>query len=307
MEAVNVANAVQVAGVIRVCQLIPTVAALYDHGGIYENQRLSWFGYVFGLQILFTVPMNSATEQAYNRYFGSLFLLAQAVAVMLLRTLATYRRRSIIKFIAIGSFFCEVISMLIILILSFYRIDARHELAPGVPFCAPLHVPRYLYTFWLPVIIFDCVLFISALWSIITHMKRTRALNALTMNDMWETLVKDSVWYFTITILAYLTNAVVWLILPLSWLGLPQGFSIAGTCVMGIRLVLNLREAYYLTSQEDVMPGDGSLDAAIRLCVLPRGTSTELHYIQAFDLRTRGGCDSSRILTIHEVQGRESG
>lgn len=53
----------------------------------------------------------------------------------------------------------------------------------------------------------------------------------------------------------YLANAFIWAFLPPIWMEVSAPFAVAMTCVMGSRLVLNLREAYYLPAQDEFVPG----------------------------------------------------
>ncbi|RDB23204.1 hypothetical protein Hypma_009636 [Hypsizygus marmoreus] len=55
-----------------------------------------------------------------------------------------------------------------------------------------------------------------------------------------------------VTITAYIASMMIWFVLPPQWINFPQGFSVAATCVMGVRLILNLRKAYYLYSTGDL-------------------------------------------------------
>lgn len=68
----------------------------------------------------------------------------------------------------------------------------------------------------------------------------------LPRNHLWKVLLIDSLLYSPITAVAYLTIGIAWMSLPIRWRNLLSGFSLAGTCITGTRLMLNLRRAYYL-------------------------------------------------------------
>ncbi|KAF9468869.1 hypothetical protein BDZ94DRAFT_548070 [Collybia nuda] len=272
-SSVDGVDVAYVAGMVRICQLVPTIVTLYDHLITFDQE----------VELVWNKPWTIAKVLFFwNRYFGTFFLLAEAVvfsikpssdqvcrdwffiqgwstaliiwsmqSTMLFRTFAMFRRN---RFVIISCIICyaiEVCTMVVIMILSFQFIDAINEPFPGIFICTPYNVPRYMYAFWLPIVVFDCVLFGLALWAGTQHVKVLHGLNS-PRSSMWEVLLKDSLLYFSVTLTTYITSAVVWLVVPAHWLELPQGFSIAGTCVMGVRLVLNLRKAYYMPRPGDI-------------------------------------------------------
>lgn len=49
-----------------------------------------------------------------------------------------------------------------------------------------------------------------------------------------------------------------------SWVPVPEGFAGAAACILGCRLVLNLRDAYYLPFTEEFETGPGVVHSALR-------------------------------------------
>jgi len=131
------------------------------------------------------------------------------------------------------------------------------EPIPGLYVCTPHNVPHYIYAFWIPVIVFDCILFALTLCVCIQRVQSIQELN-FPRNHMWKVLFVDSLLYFSITAVTYIASGVVWLVLPTCWRNLPQGFSISGTCVIGARLILNLRKAYFVPLTLDLSPDASS-------------------------------------------------
>ncbi|KAF8897254.1 hypothetical protein BD779DRAFT_1667257 [Infundibulicybe gibba] len=159
--------------------------------------------------------------------------------VMIFRTSAMYCRSRRIMTICLASFICEVAVMILILITSFSHISAFQEKDSGLYICTPYHLPKAIYLFWIPAIAFDIILLSLALAAGFKYFSN------LNTNSMWKILLKDNLVYFSVTLTAYIINAVVWMSLPASWLEIPQAFSLMVTSVVGIRLVFNLRAAYY--------------------------------------------------------------
>jgi len=270
---------------IKICQLVPTVVVLYDHLiTIDQDVNLVWTKPWTLAKVLFL----------WNRHFGSLFLLTEALvfyvqpisdqfchdwfivqcwsiaviiwsmqAIMLFRTFAMYNQNRFIKALLLFCFALQNLVMALILIVSSHQFRAYREPLVGVKFCTPYNIPRFFCAFWLAVIAFDLVHLAFAVWVAIEHGKDVRALQGVPRSPVWETLLKDSIIYLAFSLVTYTANVVAWVTLPIQWLGLPQGFSIACTCVMGVRLTLNLREAYYLPWTED---GEKS----VKIVVFPR-------------------------------------
>lgn len=281
MQDLDLVEAARVAYTIRICQLIPTVVTLYDHLITFDREiELVWKKPRTLAKILFL----------WNRYFGTIFLLTNATlfsvppthdnfcrfwfifqawgtaiivwsmqSTVLFCTCAMYPHSSCIRIAAFVSFVCEVASMAAILIFAFVTFEASDA---GYIFCIPNHIPRFFYAFWIPVIALDCIYFVLALWTLVRRRERGLSKFASSPTSVVETLARDSLMYFFVTLLTYVANAVVWIVLPARWVGLPQAFSMAGTSIMGVKLAFNLRGVYY--SHSISMKSDGRMVAAVQ-------------------------------------------
>ncbi|KAF5363948.1 hypothetical protein D9756_000805 [Leucocoprinus leucothites] len=272
-------------------QVIPTVVTLYDHLITFDREiELVWKKPRTLAKILFL----------WNRYFGTIFLLTNATLFSVPPTHDNFQLRFLIvgansslpknhpplttwinyqlpllvhlpgmgdsnyclvyaKIAAFVSFVCEVASMAAILIFAFVTFEASDA---GYIFCIPNHIPRFFYAFWIPVIALDCIYFVLALWTLVRRRERGLSKFASSPTSVVETLARDSLMYFFVTLLTYVANAVVWIVLPARWVGLPQAFSMAGTSIMGVKLAFNLRGVYY--SHSISMKSDGRMVAAVQ-------------------------------------------
>lgn len=182
---------------------------------------------------------------------------------MVFRTSAVYQRSQTIVVTCLFLYVAEIASMSAILAASASVLDATHsDPSPDVPICTPQHVLNYYHWVWIPAIIFDCALCTSSFLACLRHVKGRGAL--CTRRQMWDVLLTATLLYFSATLTASIANTVVWFILRLEWLKLLQGFFTAASCVMGGRLVLNLRTAYYVYSPSNVDFGSSERS-------LPRG------------------------------------
>jgi len=173
-------------------------------------------------------------------------------SVMLFRIMAMYRHCQKILILCSLCFAAEVISVSVIFIVSFLQFDAIDEPVPGIFVCGLQDIQHSVYAFWrVPVVVFDCLLLGLTLWTCIQRVQSLRGL-CHCRNQIWRVLLTDSLLYFSMTVLTYILSGVLWLILPARWRKLPQAFPVAATCVVGARLILNLRKAYYLPITMDL-------------------------------------------------------
>ncbi|KAF9558591.1 hypothetical protein CPC08DRAFT_709544 [Agrocybe pediades] len=114
-------------------------------------------------------------------------------------------------------------------------------LVPGYTFCVPSGVPSNFYAFWIPMLAFESLLSTLAL---------IRGFQAFKLNgslfhsgrQLVGILIRDSLMYFFVIFSTYLTCLLVWMLAPTSLLEVPVGFTIAMSCVLCNRVVLNVRE-----------------------------------------------------------------
>jgi len=131
------------------------------------------------------------------------------------------------------------------------KISATSELIPGKYFCIPLGISPHIYAFWIPILAFESLLCVLALARGI-HTVRSERGTFYFRRDLVNILVRDSVLYFLVILAAYLTNLVVWSTQSEYLIEIPIGFSVAMSCVMGSRIILNVRGAKREINLEDV-------------------------------------------------------
>ncbi|KDR71313.1 hypothetical protein GALMADRAFT_798523 [Galerina marginata CBS 339.88] len=97
------------------------------------------------------------------------------------------------------------------------------------------------YTFWIPVLAFECLLCLLAINSGIQSRKNDGGELYRGPMGLLRVLVRDSVLYFIIIGATYLTSLLVWALAPFSFIDVPTGFSTALSCVFACRIFLNIR------------------------------------------------------------------
>ncbi|EIN12765.1 hypothetical protein PUNSTDRAFT_141373 [Punctularia strigosozonata HHB-11173 SS5] len=169
-------------------------------------------------------------------------------AILIMRVFALYNNsRRIFSLIAAG--FVLEVGAILILKLKYQAHQVSTEPVPGLHICTPINVPELFWTFWVPIIIFEFLLMLFPLRMSFDYLRHM--LSMPRGNDPWigevllNILIRDSLLYFLVVTLTYLAIAIMWARFPAIWIEIPEGFSGAMTCIMGSRLTLNMREAFY--------------------------------------------------------------
>ncbi|KIM38010.1 hypothetical protein M413DRAFT_448053 [Hebeloma cylindrosporum] len=112
---------------------------------------------------------------------------------------------------------------------------------PGGKFCVPKGVSTHFYAFWIPMLSFETLLCTLAVIRAIQMYQPSRSVFH-SGRQLVSVLVRDSLMYFLVIFATYLTCLLVWTLAPVNLLGVPIGFSVAMSCVLANRVVLNVRE-----------------------------------------------------------------
>ncbi|KAF8068044.1 hypothetical protein FPV67DRAFT_1669904 [Lyophyllum atratum] len=160
-------------------------------------------------------------------------------------------------------------------------------LSSSLVFCVPKNISPHFFAFWIPMLAFESLLCGLALYkgyetfrSSGSHFRSGRHLVGI--------LIRDSILYFLVMFATYLTNLLVWIIARQNLLEIPIGFSVALSCVMGNRIVLNVREVNreLERARSSEKPATRShVTARSRSIILPLGQSS-LSDIEMAQLRS---------------------
>ncbi|KDR67292.1 hypothetical protein GALMADRAFT_1127483 [Galerina marginata CBS 339.88] len=140
---------------------------------------------------------------------------------------------------------------------------------PNGRFCTTNYLPPRLYTFWIPILACETLLFVLAV---------ARGFQSLTNDDhgplphrgqqLFDLLIRDSVIYFLVIGLVYLGCLIFWIMNPSILWEAPIGFSVAFSCTLSSRMILNIREAGDLQarscSQQLLLPTSPPTSSSLR-------------------------------------------
>ncbi|KAJ7199633.1 hypothetical protein GGX14DRAFT_467697 [Mycena pura] len=109
--------------------------------------------------------------------------------------------------------------------------------------CTPVNVSVHFFTFWIPIIIFESFLCALALFRGFQIFRRSASVSLYRSGKhLMPVLIRDSVLYFLVLFAAYFTCLLIWACARGSLLQVPIAFSLAMSCCLGNRLVLNARD-----------------------------------------------------------------
>ncbi|CAE6417608.1 unnamed protein product [Rhizoctonia solani] len=126
-----------------------------------------------------------------------------------------------------------------------FQIEYAHTVAyyPIFRLCFA-EVSPYIWSCWLPALIFEFFVFVLTIIKAVEHSKRN------VNTPVVRVLYRDGIIYFIVITLCSMFNMMVWLLAPPTLVALSKYFVLCVVPTMGARLVLNLRGS----RREDLMP-----------------------------------------------------
>ncbi|KAF8811627.1 hypothetical protein BYT27DRAFT_7183770 [Phlegmacium glaucopus] len=152
---------------------------------------------------------------------------------------------------------------------------------PRGRFCVPIDIPHRFFTFWIPTLACESFLCSLALFQGL----RTFRLDGSMFSSgrkLMRILIRDSILYFLVICATYLTCLLVWALARNTLRGVPVGFSVAMSCVLANRAVLNARKMGKSISRSRIIE-----DSAERYDTIKSfGVSGTLNVLELDQLRT---------------------
>ncbi|KAI5832038.1 hypothetical protein K523DRAFT_350195 [Schizophyllum commune Tattone D] len=227
-------------------------------------------------------PIIDAAGLNYFRWQGAtgvaVCVVSEIILLMRLYVLYLLNKRILIVMLVgfvISSGFAAAIMGLVM-----QRVNAVVVTLPGLkPMCVPGNVSSKFYTYWIPFLGFESLLCALALYRGFQTYRMDNA-SYTSSRLLIRILIRDSVMYYLAVFATYFTNMLMWAAAPPSLLELPIGFAVAVSCVLGNRMMFNIRQAS-LDTQRTKLPVR-SPSSAGRNCSSPTSgrysASGSLHY-----------------------------
>ncbi|KAF9467225.1 hypothetical protein BDZ94DRAFT_1249888 [Collybia nuda] len=267
-------------------QLATTVIIVYDHLTTFDREiELIWAKKWSLAQIFFIINRylgdavymyvktigTSPTIQnvtfiwACFQTWGLNIVLWSMQAIMQHRIASIYSNSRKVIYTMATVYFLEIITMSTILGKALSTVHVTDEVIPGLFTIKVAGFPPWYYTMWIPPIFMEATIFGFALYAGYTYSRDSLKLDLETASksgrrSLTFILLRDSIFFPFIALLAYTLSVGGWKGFPNP--GGQTTVSVAGVvaCVLGPRLMLNLREAYYRPFTEEAQ---GQLSAGL--------------------------------------------
>jgi len=160
--------------------------------------------------------------------------------ILQMRLYALYSLNKKILGLMVGSFLIASASAAAVLEIVLRQITAVSIRLPGLSSCIiATSPPSYFYAFWIPCLAFESLLCALAL---VRGFQTYRDGGSPSQSKLVRLLIRDSVCYYMVMFATYLTCLLIWIV-NIDLLEVPIGFTIAFSCVLGNRVILNVRSA----------------------------------------------------------------
>lgn len=175
--------------------------------------------------------------------------------ILQVRLYALYYLNKKILALMVIWFIAATVSSAVVMGTTLAELGARSHIIPGHPFCVPVDVPHHLYAFWIPIIAFESLLCGMALYRGFQGFNsRDRSGGSGLFRSgarLVNILVRDSIIFFLVVFAAYATNFLILVFGNDNLIEIPLGFSLTMSCVMGNRLILNVRHLHKEITRPD--------------------------------------------------------
>lgn len=186
--------------------------------------------------------------------WGSTVLIWSMQAIMQYRVSCMYKHQRKAVFLMVTAFAIEVLSMAAINLVYLRRTIERAASIEKLNLCIGVHFPGRYTVYWIAVFVFELMIFILGFQAGLVYFRESRLIHSLGKHGLRKILIRDSILFPLIAFIVGGVNVFVWSRLASYSITISVTFSQLLSRILGCRLVLNLREAYYLPFESEVDP-----------------------------------------------------
>ncbi|KAF8153041.1 hypothetical protein B0H34DRAFT_721934 [Crassisporium funariophilum] len=121
--------------------------------------------------------------------------------------------------------------------------------SPEIVSCVEKVFPRWYRILWVPIILFESLIFAMSIWKGVEYYRESYTVNGAIYSDSGKslvyTLLRDSILFPFIALIVCYINVIGWGYFSFTTITINVAVSSFMTRILGCRLILNLREAYY--------------------------------------------------------------
>lgn len=180
--------------------------------------------------------------------FLATIVMCAMQGIMSYRVSSMYNHNHTIVVVLVAALVLEVSLVILVQILTIGVHSPVPQPAPGVRLCAQDSFPSWMYTLWIPIIAFELLVLVLSLSLAVKYyqsVRLMRRINAKPPDSLPYILLRDSITFPFICLVICILNLISWIRLPYLVTQFTFAFAAFAPIILGSRLILNLREAYY--------------------------------------------------------------
>jgi len=164
--------------------------------------------------------------------------------ILQLRIYALYDRSRKIAVLLLSAFLLQMGCLIALLLFGSLDILVVSESVGYLSRCRAMSVPPLLWLLWVVFLVFECLLCFLAILKAYQRVK-TEGKIPFSSGGLQDILLRDSVLYYILIMLVYTANIVLWVRQLPDSLDVMTGYAVAFPCVMGSRLMINVRSVHW--------------------------------------------------------------
>ncbi|TEB29137.1 hypothetical protein FA13DRAFT_1793608 [Coprinellus micaceus] len=243
------------------------------------NRYIPDVSFIYGVALMTWLPDDVFSKQCPHlsrvQTWMSLIALQAMQAIMVHRIICMYRYKRILTIYIVTGFVCNLLAGFIIAGNSMHVMNTPIFFGDTLRTCAPLNFQAWTVASWFLMLAFEIVVFSLAAFEgvrFFRESKFSRDLNIVTRgrkgHSLMYILMRDSIVFPLIGLLLSFINILAFYVFPMSAMQYTFTTTAALTPILGCRLILHLRDAYYQpfsdeieAFQEPIAPDSRHIDA----------------------------------------------
>ncbi|EGO01537.1 hypothetical protein SERLA73DRAFT_166079 [Serpula lacrymans var. lacrymans S7.3] len=169
-------------------------------------------------------------------------------ATFIMRVYAMFQRLKKIPLFMSFLLFVEVVAILVTVGMDLSPDGPAKSVSEpilGIHMCTIVDVSKSLTFIYIPIMCFQCTLFVLAVWVGFLHVReQRRALGGWKADMMMKVLIRDSTFFFLFIFVMCTTEAGAYLGLPAVYMGILASIVNSSGVVLSTRMIINFRKSF---------------------------------------------------------------
>ncbi|KAF6760652.1 hypothetical protein DFP72DRAFT_77357 [Ephemerocybe angulata] len=185
----------------------------------------------------------------------SIIALQAMQGIMVHRTICMYRQRTVVVYVVTMFFIANLIAGTTLAAFSMVVVNVPTIITGSLHSCTPTNLKDWSVAAWFQMFAFEAVIFVLAVAEGIRYMRDNKAVRRnmdISIRGRWSkegslihVLLRDSLVFPLITLSITFFDILAWYVLPGPAMHYAINMTVTASPVLGCRLVLHLRDAYY--------------------------------------------------------------